>query len=161
MYQLMTAVCLGSGQMCFSLPCLHTGTGPPYIYFCHESQIHNPLPLSSGSPKSSPISGLLSFKALCSTVTLCLTTSLHARRINSCRFSLEVLHLSSQPLKHTGSLGGMGPGLGLLLKGTLLYQKYCYSYSGLVILFMSLKLRTCCLWLKLQCFPCHSLNFLK
>lgn len=108
MYQLMTAMCLGSGQMCFSLPSLHTGTGPPYIYFCHESQIHNPLPLSSGSPKSSSISGLLSFKALCSTVTLCLTTSLHAR-INSCWFSLEVLHLSSQPLKHTGSLGGMGP----------------------------------------------------
>ena len=108
MCQLMTAMCLGSGQMCFSLPSLHPGTGPPYICFCHESQIHSPLPVSSGSPKSSPISGLLSFKAPCSAVTLCLTTSLHTRRINSCRFSLEVLHLCSQPLKHVASLGGRG-----------------------------------------------------
>lgn len=110
MCQLVTTMCPGSSEICFSLPSRHTGTGPPCPSFFHKSQIHNSLPLPSGSPRSSPVGirpTLIQSSVL--PVILFLITSLHARRINSCQYSLEVVHLSYQPLKFVGPLWGRVP----------------------------------------------------
>lgn len=117
----------------------------------HDFKVPSPLAWLSGCPKSSPgcLVGLPSLKAVNSTVTPFLATTVHVRRINFWLRPLEVVHLSCLSLQLMASLGdGLLCCAALFPKGTLLHQNYHHFQGGAVILLRFTKHETHCVKLK-------------